>query len=348
MNALDEARPVRWGILGAGKIARTVGEDIRDTNGNTVWMVGARDRDRAAALARHLGAPYVGSYRDVVSDDAVDVVYVATTTAQHYEHALLALHAGKPVLVEKPFTVNGQQARDVITTARQNKLFCMEAMWTRLNPLVRAAHRLIAQGRIGTVRSMRADLSIKIPFDPNRRHFSRGAGGGALLDLGVYCVTLTHLLLGRPDKICVNAQTASTGVDTQVRMGFAYRDGRTANLSCGFTTQQGGLARIVGTAGKMTLGPRLHHPELLILQTPGVTKTASDSPPGNRHRAVVAEVERCLRASLLQSPRVSLRSTLDVMDILDATRRRIGVTYPDEHASGSSASSRAPVTGRMS
>jgi predicted dehydrogenase len=131
---IDASRPVRWGILGAGGIAATVGAQIAASANSEVAAVGARDLDRARALADRLGrARAYGSYAGLVADSEVDVVYLATTHAQHHDQALLALHAGRPILVEKAFTLNARQARDVITAAQTAGLFCMEAMWMRFH-----------------------------------------------------------------------------------------------------------------------------------------------------------------------------------------------------------------------
>ena len=176
--ALDSARPVRWGILGAGQIASTVGADIAASPHSEIVAVGARDAGRAADFARRLGIPRsYGSYDDLVADPEIDVVYIATTHAQHHEHALLALRAGKPVLVEKAFTLTARQARDVVVEARSRDLFCMEAMWMRLNPLIQQAVEIAHSGRIGELTGVRGDLSKHFPFDPHAPPLRPGRRG---------------------------------------------------------------------------------------------------------------------------------------------------------------------------
>lgn len=139
-TALDSARPVRWGILGAGRMAAKIGPDIVASRDSEIVAVGARDADRARAFAERFGAKRShGSYADLLADDEVDIVYVATTHGQHHEHALLALEAGKPVLVEKTFTLNARQAGEVIDVARARDLFCAEAMWMRRQKRVNAS-----------------------------------------------------------------------------------------------------------------------------------------------------------------------------------------------------------------
>src|SRR6266704_33435 len=220
-NSIEPGRAVRWGILGAGGIAATVGADIAATPGNEVVAVGSRDAARAAAFAGTLQIPRsYGSYADLVDDDDLDVIYVATTHGQHHEHALLALGAGKPVLVEKAFTLNARQAREVVAEARRRDLFCMEAMWMRLNPLIRTARQIASSGRIGELISVHADLSHRFEFDPSHRLYDPDAGGGALL------------FLGRPDTVQATGSLSPTKTDATVAMQWGYSGGAFAQLSC--------------------------------------------------------------------------------------------------------------------
>src|SRR5690349_12905909 len=219
------ADSIRWGILGAGGIATTVGPEIAATEGNEVVAVGARDLDRAAGLAGQVGASRsYGSYAELVADPDVDVVYIATTHAHHHEHALLALRAGKPVLVEKAFTLNAAQAREVVGEARTRALFCMEAMWMRLNPLIRQAVEIAKSGRIGEITGVRADLSKHFPYNPSHRLFDLAAGGGALLDLGVYPLHFVWMVLGAPTGMSVAGRRAPTGSDLVAALQLAYAD----------------------------------------------------------------------------------------------------------------------------
>ena len=224
--SVDPTRPVRWGILGAGGIAATVGADIAASPDSEIVAVGARDADRAAAFAQRLRIPTsYGSYAELVADPHVDVVYVATTHGQHHEHALLALRAGKPVLVEKAFTLNARQAREVIAEAQARELFCMEAMWMRFNPLIRRAKQLAADGAIGDLVCVRADLLAYFPFDPAHRLYDLAAGGGALLDLGVYPVHFAWLFLGRPDTRTPSARCRRRARTPRRRCSGAMRTG---------------------------------------------------------------------------------------------------------------------------
>lgn len=321
--------PVRWGILGAGGAAALVGADIAASPDCTLAAVAARDGDRAAAFAQRFGVQRsYGSYAELVADPDVDVVYVATTHAQHHEHALLALRAGKPVLVEKAFALNARQAREVIEEAGRRQLFCMEAMWLRLHPLVRQAHEIAASGRIGDVVGVRADLSKRFDYDPSGRLFDLAAGGGALLDLGVYAAHFAWLLLGRPDTVTAAGSLAPTGADVTVAMQWGYRDGRVAHLFCSAATDSPYAALINGTQGWIRLDPRLHRGTTLTVHTADGDEVISAPPvEGNGYRAEVAEVVRCLRSGALESPVVPLADTVGILAVLDEARRQVGARY---------------------
>src|SRR3954447_25224583 len=194
--------PIRWGIIGAGGIADHVCEDLAVTKGTVIEAVGARDRGRAADFAaRHGAVSSYGSYQELVDDVDVDVVYITTTHPYHRDQALLAIDAGKPVLIEKPLCLNAADARTVFEAAREAGVFAMEAMWMRTNPLIRKAVDLVAEGAIGDIRGVRDEFGLGLPYDATHRLYDLGNGGGGLLDLGVYPTTFAYLFLGRPDEV---------------------------------------------------------------------------------------------------------------------------------------------------
>lgn len=320
---------MRWAILGAGGIAAKVGADIASSPSNEVVAVGARDRDRARGLADTLAAPRAyGSYAELVADADVDVVYIATTHAQHHEHATLALRAGKPVLVEKAFTLNAAEAREVIALARAQQLFCMEAMWMRLNPLVRAAQQVVAEGGIGTVLSASADLSVLFAYDPDHRLFELSAGGGAQLDLGVYSSAFAHLFLGTPESVTATGSLAPTGADATIAMQWGYPDDRYGHVACSTQGRSPQLGTVVGTSGWLTVGTPFHHPDTLTVYRDDELEVVNATVPGNGYGPQVDEVERCLRQGLTESPLVPLADTLAILQIMDDARAQVGVRYP--------------------
>jgi predicted dehydrogenase len=322
-------QPIRWGILGAGTIAATVSPDIAAVPGNLLHAVAARDAGRAAAFAAAHGVAHsYGSYAELVADPDVDVVYVATTHAQHHEHALLALRAGKPVLVEKAFALTAGQAREIVEEARARGLFCMEGMWLRLHPMVRQAIDLARSGRIGAIVGLRADLSKRFAYDPAHRLFDLTAGGGALLDLGVYPATFAWLLLGRPDTLQASGSLAPTGADLTAALQWGYRDGRVAQIYCSAAGNSPFAALITGTDGWLSLEPRIHRPRRLVLHDGEVIE--GGPPAGNGFRPEIAEVARCLAAGELESPLVPLDDTVAILELLDSARHQLGVRYPCE------------------
>ncbi len=325
--------PIRWGILGAGGIAATVSADIAASGDGALAAVGARDGDRAAAFAaRHGVARSYGSYRELVADADVDVVYVATTHAQHHEHALLALEAGKPVLVEKAFTLNARQAREVVATARARQLFCMEAMWMRFNPVVVEAQSLVASGRIGELVNVRGDLSRRFDYRPEHRLFDLSAGGGALLDLGVYPLTFAWLFLGRPDSVQATGTLSPTGSDASaaLQLGYHQRARGPAAHQRRFDSPLGGL--IVGTRGWIRVDTPVHRPASMTVHTADGEQIIRHELPGNGYGPEVAEVHRCLRAGELESPAVPLDETIAILEVLDESRRQLGVRYPADES----------------
>jgi predicted dehydrogenase len=321
--------PIRWGILGAGGIATKVGQDIALTPGHVVRAIGSRDAERAAAFARANDIPTAyGSYAELVADPDLDLIYVATTNGQHRDHAMLALQAGKPVLVEKAFTLNAMQARTVIAEATKRQLFCMEAMWIRLNPLIRHAVELARSGRIGDLVAFRGDLSRYFDFDARHRLYDLAAGGGALLDLGIYPATVAWLFLGRPDTVQAQGTLSPTGSDVTTVMQWGYANGALAQLYCSAAGDSPFAGLINGTAGWISIEPRIHRPARMVVHdVHGDEVITADQEPGNGYGREVREVGRCLRAGELESPLLPLDQTVDILEVLDGVRRQIGVRY---------------------
>jgi predicted dehydrogenase len=330
---LTDDKAIRWGILGAGGIARTVSQDIAGTDGHVVAAVGARDADRAAAFAADFpGARGFGSYDELVDDPEVDVVYIATTHPGHHDHALLAIAAGKPVLIEKPVCLNAAGAREVFAAARDADLFAMEAMWMLTNPLIRQAEQLVTDGAIGQVRGVRAEFGLGRPFDPEHRLYDLDNGGGALLDLGIYPMTFAHLFLGRPDAVATTGQLAPTGTDDTVAMQWSYAHGPGAQLWCSVSTPAPNRAVVYGSEGWIATEGAAHRPTGLVVQT-ATERYRLDDPlagQGSGYGPEIAEVGRCLRSGLLESPLIPQDDTIDILELIDDARSALGVKYPGE------------------
>jgi predicted dehydrogenase len=326
-------RPIRWGILGAGGIADTFSSDVGLTDGNIVAAVAARDADRAARFAaRHGISRSYGGYGALVNDDEIDVVYIATTHPHHRAQALLAIDAGKSVLIEKPVCLNASDAREVFAAARQAGVFAMEAMWMRTNPLIRNAQQLIADGAIGEVRGLRSEFGLGVPFNPSDRLYDLDNGGGALLDLGIYPATFAHLFLGHPDEVRTVGTLAPTGADETVAMQWLYDGHPGAQLWASVPIAAPNEAAVLGTEGWISFLPEAHRPSGLIVHNESGEYRVDDPIAGQGHGygPEIDEVARCLRAGLTESPLIPHADTLAILEILDDARAALGVMYPTE------------------
>ncbi len=258
---------IRWGILGTGKIAGEFAAALRALPDAELAAVGSRSTTTAERFAAAHGvAKAYGSYRELVQDSEIDVVYIATPHVTHKEHCLLCLEAGKAILCEKPFALNAAEAAEVIAVARAKQLFCMEAMWMRFLPAVREAHRLVQSNAIGDVRVMQASLGFLMEYDPEHRAFNRALGGGALLDLGVYALSLIIQFLGKPSSITSHANIGETGVDEQGAVILGYDAGKLAVVTSSLRTYNANDALIMGSAGQIHLHEPLYRPESLSVQ----------------------------------------------------------------------------------
>ena len=340
---LPAGRPVRWGILATGKIARAFVRDVGGLNECDVRAVGSRSQESADAFAEAHGiATAHGDYRSLVEDPDVDVVYVASPHSMHREHVELAFAAGKAVLCEKALTLNAADAELLVASAREKGLFLMEAMWMRCDPLIRRLQQLVAAGVLGEVRQVRADLGFVVDRPPTDRLLDPALGGGALLDMGIYPLTFAQLFLGEPTTIAAAANLSPAGVDLDVALSLGYASGATAALTTTMTAWSPRNASIATSRGRVDLPAGFHHPGSVTWSSystdPGargasrVEEISEPSPVrGYAHEAL--EVVRCLRRGETESPLMPLEESLAMMRQMDRIRKQIGVSYAADHAS---------------
>lgn len=313
------AEPLRWGIMGTGSIADTFAADLRHTNSGIAVAVGSRSE----AGARRFGDAHGirkchSSYRALVLDPDVDVVYVATPHPMHRDNALMALEHGKPVLVEKAFTMNAGEAAELVEASRSHGLFLMEAMWTRFLPHVVEIRRLLSEGVLGEIVTVTADHGKWFAPDPEFRLFAPKLGGGALLDLGVYPVSFASMVLGTPDRILAMVDPAFTGVDGQTSMLFGHPGGAQAVLTCTSSAASPTRAAIVGTEGRIEIDHGFYAPTSFTLIPRKGTPVRFDQPHLGRglyHEA--DEVARCLEAGSLESSVMPLDESVSIMATMD-------------------------------
>jgi predicted dehydrogenase len=325
-------QPIRWGILGRGGIANSFAQGLRALPDAELLAVGSRSAAAAEAFGDEYGVPHrYGSYAELARDPDVDVIYVATPHPFHLEHSRLALEAGKAVLCEKPLTLNARQATELIAYARERRLFLMMAMWTRFLPIMGRLREMLAEGAIGEVRLVQADFSFRAEFDPRHRLFDPALGGGALLDAGIYPLSMASMVLGKPDDMVSLAHLGETGVDEQAAVVLRYDGGALAALTMATRTAGPQVVVIRGTEGYITLPPEWLQATRMILTRPNQPDQAIDLPlTGNGYNYEAAEVMRCLRAGLTESDVMPLDETLALMETMDAIRAGWGLKYPGE------------------
>jgi len=323
------AEKTRWGILGTGRICRSFAEGLAVIPEAELVAVGSRTMEAAAGFAGTFKARRAhGTYEALAHDPQVDAIYIGTPHPLHCENTILCLEAGKAVLCEKPFAMHEREARRMVETARRTKRFLMEAMWTHFLPAVVRAFELVGKGAMGDLRMVHADFGFRAPFDPKGRLFDPALGGGSLLDVGVYPVSLATRLLGEPTRIQSSATLGKTGVDEQAAMLLEYEGGRQAVLSSAVRTETSHAAWISGSEGRIKIEAPFWKGQRLLVSSGG-KEEAIDLPfEGNGYPHQAREVMRCLGEGLVESPRMTHEFSLLVMRTLDRIRVPWGIRYP--------------------
>jgi predicted dehydrogenase len=323
---------VRWGILGTGKIARAFANALKDTPGAVLAGVGSRTLQAAQAFADEFGCAAYGSYEELAQAADVDLVYVGTPHPAHAGNVRLALEAGKGVLCEKPFTMNRQEAEALVALAREKKLFLMEAMWTRFMPALAEVRRIIDAGEIGKVTQVIADLGFKADVGPEHRVFNPVLGGGALLDLGIYPLSIAVALLGPVESVVAQAEIGPTGVDEQTGFLLRHRGGGMSTCSCSLRARLPSELTIAGERGHVRMNTMFHRAQTVtVSRDDGIARTMPTPYLGNGYVHEAVEAQRCWQAGLVESPGMTHEDTLALMGVMDEVRRQIGVHYAADH-----------------
>ena len=329
----DPMDTIRWGVLAPGRIARSFAADLALVPDAELVATGSRTRERAEDFAAEFGGVAHGSYEELVGDPSVDVVYVASPHTLHDEHTRLALEAGKHVLCEKPMTLDAASTAALFEEAASRGLFLMEAMWMACHPLVRTLRARLADGRHGTARQVHASIGFVAPPDPEGRLVNPALGGGSLLDMGVYPLTLAHLLLGEPEQLTAVANLSERGIDLDVAIAGRYAGGATAALTATLTSHASVTATVSTEIGRFELPRPFFSPGSLAWTSHWTEdlvpeQVEPDEPViGRGYGNEAVEVGRCLRAGALTSELVPPAQTIALMRQMDQIRAQTGVTY---------------------
>ena len=323
---------LRWGILGPGGIAQAFANDLV-LNGLTVQAVGSRRADTAAAFAEKFDVPNVhASYEALVADPEVDAIYIATPHPFHAAQALLALEAGKHVLVEKPFTLTAAEAEAVTTRARELGLVVLEAMWTRFLPHMARIREILAEGTLGELRSIVADHTQNLPSDPAHRINALELGGGALLDLGIYPISFASAVFGTPAQVTASATFRETGADAAVATVFTYGDDRIASTHSASNAHGPNVASVIGTDARIDIDSVWYSATSFSVYNNDneVLETFTSNVVGRGMQYQAYELERLVAAGELETGLLAHAETVSIMQTLDDIRRQIGLVYPGE------------------
>ena len=325
-------KKIRWGILGPGGIAHKFATGLKAIPDTEIAAVGSRDLQRANTFADTFDIRHRhGSYVELANDPEVDVIYVATPHPFHKACAMLCLEAGKAVLCEKPLTVDAKQAEEMIVCARQHKQFLMEAMWTRFIPVMVQVREWLADGAIGDPRMLTADFGNRVVMTTENmkgRLFALELAGGAMLDIGVYTISLASMVFGAPTKITSLAHIGETGVDEQAAVLLGYNAGQIASLSCAITTRTSQDACIFGTKGSIHI-PNFSRASSMTLEVFKKEPLQVEIPfTENGFEYQIFEVINCLRAGKLESDVMPLDESLSIIKTMDTIREQCGLKYP--------------------
>lgn len=334
--------PLRWGLIGTGWIAEKLALAVNETSSGVLAAVGSRNSETAHAFAARHGIPRAhGSYAALLEDPEVDVIYISTPHPLHAEWAIAALRAGRHVLCEKPLTMNAADAERVVAAARDAGVFLMEAFQYRCHPFLARMRDIISSGEIGTVGLIESVFGFHRPFDAEHRMFNRALGGGGILDLGCYPVSISRALagaaLGRPfadptDIVGLARLSETTGVDLVATANLKFENGLLASLSCGPSLPQDSRVRVFGELGMLEIASKSWHApvtpvELRVTLEDGATRTEICDPPLSIYAIEADSVASAIRAGQTESHHMTLDDTLGNMRALDLWLDAAGVRY---------------------
>ncbi|WP_332661961.1 Gfo/Idh/MocA family protein [Aeromicrobium sp.] len=317
--------PIRWGVLATGRIAESFASDLALVDGNELAAVGSRSPEAARTFAERFGGSRAhGSYEELAADPDVDVIYVATPHSRHLEDVMMCFEAGKAVLCEKALTMNLADAEKLVAEARSRGLFFAEAMWMRANPNIRRIAELSADGTLGTIGQVRAQLGFVGPA-ATARLWDPMLGASGLLDVGIYPLTFAHLILGEPVSITAGGTLSDQGIDVNGGATMTYASGAVASIAWTQVAHSDNRASVAGDVGLIEVPARFHHPTMFTHWHDDQLDTISEPVTGRGYAHEIEEVAACLRAGKTESALLPLDDTVAIMGQIETILDQLGV-----------------------
>lgn len=329
-NSYIMGKKYRWGILAPGKMAGKFTKGLRLLENADLYAVGSRSIERARLFAEEHGyRKYYGSYEELARDPDVDIIYIASPHSHHFVHTMLCLANGKAVLCEKAFALNLSEAEKMISMAKDQDVFLMEALWPPFQPMYIKAGEMLKSGDAGKIIHMNARFAFQAPFSPSDRKFNLELGGGSLLDIGIYPVIDALWFMGVPDEITAVASFCKTGAEDSINIIFRYNDGRMANLYSSFRTAGGIGCDLLCENGNIFFSRARDMSQRLNIVLNGKDPSEySLLPEGMGYHYEAIEVMKCLDHGMKESSIVPHSFTLDLMRTLDRIRKAAGIVFP--------------------
>ncbi|MDT0647736.1 Gfo/Idh/MocA family oxidoreductase [Zunongwangia sp. F260] len=323
-----EEKTVKWAILGPGKIAKKFVTGLKDVEGAELYAVASRSKERADAFAEEFNATKAySSYEEMLKDEQVDVVYIATPHVFHFGNTLLCLEHKKAVLCEKPFAMDTEQVKKMIAMAREKKVFLMEALWTQFLPHFQYVMDLLKKEKYGKLKKIEADFGFHSPFNEEHRLYNKSLGGGSLLDIGIYPIFTALSALGIPERISAKAKMTTTEVDEECEMLFNYKNGAEAELHSTVGRETGTTATFYCEKAEIKMNSRFHEPTSVTISTEDGNETKDFNVTANGYNFEAAHVQEMLKHGRIESDQMTFEKSLQLIELLDKVRTKISLVY---------------------
>jgi predicted dehydrogenase len=328
---MDTNKKIKWGIIGCGKIAGKFATDLALIKDAELTAVASRDLQKAKNFqSEHRAKKSYGNYKDLLNDEEIDIVYIATPHSSHAKWSIEAMEQDKHVLCEKPLSINKTEAEEIIAVSKRTGKFFMEALWTRFNPVFKAVKKHIEDGDLGEIRYINSDFSFKADFPAESRVLNLSLGGGAILDIGIYPAFITYSFLGIPEKVsAASVFNEETGCDMQTSMIFEYKNAQ-AILYSGFVSKSDINASISGTEGQIYFNEPFHSANGFTLVKGDQREVFELQLKGKGFTYEIEECHTCIRRGSTESSSWSHQNSLDLIGILDRVRKEANLIYPRE------------------